>query len=46
MPLTGADLLAAGLVTGPMVGKALKSAEEAWISSDFSLGREELLRLV
>lgn len=46
MPLTGADLLAAGLVTGPMVGKALKTAEEAWISSDFSLGREELLRLV
>jgi poly(A) polymerase len=46
MPLTGADLLAAGLATGPMVGKALKTAEEAWISSDFSLGREELLRLV
>jgi len=46
MPLTGADLIAAGLVAGPMIGKALKTAEEAWISSDFSLGREELLRLV
>ncbi len=46
MPLTGADLLATGLATGPMVGKALKTAEEAWISSDFSLGREALLRLL
>ena len=46
MPLTGTDLLAAGLATGPMLGKALKTAEEAWISSDFSLGREALLRLI
>jgi len=46
MPLSGVDLLAAGLASGPMVGRALKAAEEAWISSDFSLGRDDLLRLI
>ncbi len=45
MPLNGADLLAAGFESGPELGQALKKAEEAWISSDFALGRDELLSL-
>ena len=41
-PLTGQDVLDAGL-KGPEIGQALKSAENAWIESDFTLGRAELL---
>ncbi len=43
LPLSGADLLAAGREPGPAIGEALRKAEEAWISSDFILNREELL---
>jgi poly(A) polymerase len=46
LPVTGTDLLAAGLAAGPALGQALRTAEEAWIASDFSLGRDELLRLI
>ncbi|WP_321490808.1 CCA tRNA nucleotidyltransferase [uncultured Hyphomonas sp.] len=42
LPVGGADALAAGL-SGPAVGKALASAEEAWIASGFKLSRESLL---
>jgi len=46
MPLNGADLLAAGIESGPALGQALKKAEEAWIFSDFSLDRDALLALI
>jgi poly(A) polymerase len=46
MPVTGADLLAAGFTSGPALGRALKKAEDAWIGSDFVLRREDLLRLL
>ena len=43
-PLSGRDLVAAGVSPGPDLGKRLKELEERWIESGFSLGREELLR--
>lgn len=46
LPLSGADLLALGRAPGPAIGEALRKAEEAWISSDFTLTREELLALI
>lgn len=46
LPVTGTDLLAAGFAAGPALGQALRTAEEAWIASDFTLGRDELLRLI
>ncbi len=46
LPLSGADLVAAGREPGPAIGEALRKAEAAWISSDFTLTREELLALV
>lgn len=44
-PLTGQDALDAGL-KGPDIGKALKTAENAWIESDFVLSRTALLALL
>lgn len=44
-PIGGDDALAAGL-SGPEVGQALSHAEDAWIGSGFSLGRDELLALL
>lgn len=43
LPVSGADLLAAGMETGPAIGEALRRAEDAWIASDFQLAREKLL---
>jgi len=42
LPVGGADALAAGLA-GPAIGKALATAEEAWIASGFTLTRDALL---
>ena len=42
-PLSGADVLAAGLAPGPKVGEALKGLEETWIGSNFSFDRAKLL---
>jgi tRNA nucleotidyltransferase/poly(A) polymerase len=44
-PLSGRDLLPAGLEPGPAVGAALKAAEEAWIASDFTLTKDNLREL-
>jgi len=44
-PLSGEDALQSGL-KGPDIGKALKSAEDAWIESDFTLSRDDLLNLL
>ncbi len=43
-PLSGQDLLDAGMSPGPLVGKKLRKLEQAWIESDFASGRAELLR--
>ncbi|MFZ5609738.1 MAG: CCA tRNA nucleotidyltransferase [Pseudomonadota bacterium] len=45
LPVTGGDLARGGLGQGPEVGRKLKALEEAWIASDFTLGRDELLKL-
>lgn len=42
-PVSAADLISGGIAPGPELGKSLKSLEERWISSRFSLGRSELL---
>lgn len=42
-PLTGADLVAAGMRPGPDVGAALEAAKKRWIESDFSLDKAALL---
>ena len=46
LPVSGGDLIAAGLSPGPAMGQALRKAEDAWIASDFSLDRDALLALV
>jgi poly(A) polymerase len=42
-PVTGSDLLAKGYRQGPELGAALARLETAWIASNFSLSRDELL---
>ena len=42
-PLSGADVLAAGVAPGPKVGETLKQLEETWIGSNFSFDRAKLL---
>lgn len=42
-PVSASDLISGGIAPGPELGKSLKSLEERWISSSFSLGRDELL---
>ncbi|MGG2478189.1 CCA tRNA nucleotidyltransferase, partial [Rhizobium sp. BR5] len=41
-PLSGADVMAAGIDAGPKVGEVLKSLEEKWIDVNFSLDRAAL----
>jgi tRNA nucleotidyltransferase/poly(A) polymerase len=45
-PLRGADIVARGVPPGPAVGEAMARAEAAWIASDFTLDRDELLARV
>jgi poly(A) polymerase len=45
LPVSGADLLAAGLPPGPRVGAALARAQAAFIASDFALTRDDLIAL-
>lgn len=46
LPVAGRDLLEAGMEPGPSVGIAVKAMRAAWISSDYALTREQLLRSV
>lgn len=46
MPVSGDDVLAAGVAAGPAVGAAMRKLEAAWIDSDFTADRETLLRLL
>ncbi|ATU90876.1 CCA tRNA nucleotidyltransferase [Phyllobacterium zundukense] len=42
-PLSGGDLIIAGLDKGPEIGKVQRAIEDEWIESGFTLKREELL---
>jgi poly(A) polymerase len=42
-PLSGADMLAGGLESGPDVGRRLKQLKEKWIASGFELSKAQLL---
>lgn len=42
-PLSGADVLAAGLPPGPQVGEVLSELEAAWVDGNFAADRETLL---
>ncbi|HSO48259.1 MAG TPA: CCA tRNA nucleotidyltransferase, partial [Rhizobiaceae bacterium] len=42
-PVTGKDLIAAGITPGPQMGKRLASLEDQWIESGFKLGKAQLL---
>lgn len=44
-PLTGKDLIAAGISKGPELGQKLKSAEKAYVESGFKLDQEALLAI-
>jgi poly(A) polymerase len=43
-PVSGNDLLATGLVSGPAIGRALTELEQQWTKSDFTLTKTDLLR--
>jgi poly(A) polymerase len=45
-PVTGKDLLAAGVVAGPAMGEVLRQLEDWWVASDFAPSREELLKRI
>lgn len=42
-PVTGGDILAAGIATGPKVGETLAKLEAIWVDKNFNLTREALL---
>jgi poly(A) polymerase len=42
-PLTGADVLAAGVPAGPKIGAVLSTVEEEWLAGNFHDGRAKLL---
>ena len=46
MPLSGRDLMAAGVAKGAMVGIIKERMKSRWMESHYKLGREELLEMV
>lgn len=42
-PLSGRDVMAAGVAAGPRVGEILKRLEDEWVERNFSADREKLL---
>jgi tRNA nucleotidyltransferase/poly(A) polymerase len=42
-PVKGVDLAALGIPAGPKLGASLKTLEDEWIESGFSLDRDALL---
>lgn len=46
LPITGKDIIALGVVSGPDIGKRLNRANVAWVESDFTLSTQELLEVV
>lgn len=45
-PVTGADLTAAGMKPGPLMGQTLASLRREWENSGFKLNKEQLLRKI
>ena len=45
-PVTGEDVIAAGVPKGPPVGAALKALEKLWVRSGFATSREQLLAVL
>lgn len=43
LPVTGRDLIAAGMQPGPDMGLTLRRLEDWWVASDFKPGKQELL---
>ena len=46
LPVDGEDMLARGIAEGPSIGAAIRKLETAWIESDFTLSKDELLVLL
>ena len=44
LPVSGRDLLAAGMSPGPEIGVMLSKLEDWWVASDFQPSRDELLK--
>jgi len=44
LPVSGRDLLAAGMTPGPEIGVLLRRLEDWWVASDFQPSREDLLK--
>lgn len=44
LPVSGRDLIEAGMAPGPDMGIALKRLEDWWVASDFKPGKDELLK--
>jgi len=43
LPVSGRDLVRAGIPEGPELGRRLRALEERWIASDFTLSQDALL---
>jgi len=43
-PIKGGDLAELGMPAGPKLGALLRALEKAWVDSDFTLGRDALLK--
>ena len=46
MPVSGRDLIAAGMNPGPEIGVTLRRLEDWWVASDFKPGKDELLKRI
>ena len=44
LPVSGGDLLAAGMNPGPEIGVTLRALEDWWVASGFAPGKKELLK--
>ncbi len=45
LPISGKDLLEAGMEPGEMLGQRLRLAEEKWVESNFALDRDRLMEI-
>lgn len=45
-PMTGHDLIAAGVPAGPELGRTLAALTEKWVRSDFTLGKDDLIAAI
>ncbi len=45
-PVSGSDLIAMGIKSGPEIGQKLSALEASWEASDFQMSKEELLEQI